>query len=84
MDIITLGSGLIAYSELARDICERTLTYQKIKIYERTQSGDCNLFILLPQSHTFVMLWTKLSANIQGEIPLQGDFSAEHMIFGGA
>lgn len=23
-------------------------------------------------------------ANIQGEIPLQGDFSAEHMIFGGA
>jgi hypothetical protein len=44
LGIITVGSCLIAYSELARDI------------YERTQSGDCHLFIFLPQSHAFVML----------------------------
>lgn len=38
------------------------------------------LLMLLVYNHFEV---NRNFGNIQGEIPLQGDFSAEHMIFGG-
>lgn len=48
-------------------------------------SVDCDEFIIVLGSVFLLLAPSYLShcAGYQGELPLQGDFSAEHMIFGG-